>query len=123
MRLAKIMSFEQFAAQECASRQRLGDAGLHNPAGHISRRTWKAIVERQAERDRQLVERRSELREEFRRLVAEGHIIEPTADQRLEATSKGEGERAAAARRILAKKEALRAGRPGPTPPPHPEGH
>lgn len=104
MRLAKIMSFEQFAAQECASRQGFGDAGLHRSGSNIPRRTWKRMVERQALLDRELAERRLELRAEFQRLIDEGHVIEPTADQRLEAAAEGETPRAAAARRILAKK-------------------
>lgn len=108
MRLAKIMSFEQFAAQMCASRQDFGDAGLHRSASHISRRTWESMVDAQARKDNELAERRVELRAEYQRLVAEGHIIEPTPEHRLTEAAKGETAQAAAARRILAKRESLR---------------
>lgn len=108
MPFAKIMSFEQFAAQSGAAGC-FGDPGLHNPAGHIPSTTWKRLVERQARLDEALADRRGELRAEYKRLVAEGHIIEPDSQQRLEAAAEGESAQAAAARRILAKKAARKA--------------
>lgn len=104
----KIMDFEQFAASRGASRLDFGDAGLHNPAGHIPERTWKRMRDAQAARDANLAARRADLYREFEALKASGEIREPTSDERLAATAEGEGPAAEAARRVIEKRKARR---------------
>lgn len=100
---AKIMSFEQFAAENGASRQGFGDATLHSPAVHMPKSTWKRLLARQAAKDDELSQKREELRAEFRKLVADGHIIEPALEDRLISAAAWDGPRGESAKRVLAR--------------------
>lgn len=105
----KVMDFETFAALHGASRQAVGDAGLHNPAGHMPASTWRRWIADQVKRDEDWFRRREELRAEFAAAVARGEIREPTGLERLHANASGDPENPSvqAARRILAKREAM----------------
>lgn len=97
------LDFESFAAARGASRLSIGDAGLHNPAGHMPASNWRRLLDLQAKKDATLLGRRAELRVEYNALVMAGEIRPLTRRERLRARADGEGPAAEAARRLLAK--------------------
>lgn len=102
----KVMTFEQFASMNGASRQSIGEAALHMSSHHKSHNTHHKQVIDQAKKDGELILRRDELRNEFNRLVDAGEIREPTRTEVLIAKARGNQDRAdnQAARRILIKR-------------------
>lgn len=102
----QVMDFDTFATQRGASFADFGDAGAHSPAGHMPKSNWRRLMKALAERDEELAQRRSELREEYQRLVAEGKVRPPSHIERLLVIANGHEDRAQthAARRALAKR-------------------
>ena len=102
----KIMDFETFATQRGASFADYGDAGAHSPAGHMPKSNWRRAMQAMAEHNAELAQRRSEVWEEYQRLVSEGKVRPPTHIERLIEAANGHEDRAQthAARRLLAKR-------------------
>jgi len=100
----KVVSEESYLAQKGAGRQGIGDPALHKNIGQG--RQKKKLVERQAEKDRELLIKRGELRKEYKEKVERGEIRPPTTTERLLETAQGmpELEATKAARRLLEKK-------------------
>jgi hypothetical protein len=103
--MSEALTFEDFAARHGASRQLYGDAGLHNPAAHMPRSTWKRLVEKQAAADSALQARRDALYREYVAAEERGEIRPPSRRERLEACAAGNPDRedVQACRRLLAK--------------------
>ena len=80
-----------------------GDAGNHSPRAHISGRANRAISKRMIDLAHALMIRRAELREQYRKELAEGTIREPTAIEHRIKTARGhpDNEATMAARRLL----------------------
>lgn len=99
------MTEEQYLTANGASRADMGDAGLHRSSAGMSPKTWRRLVEQQAERDRELEARRATLRAEYWRKVSAGEITPPGRTQRLLRAAAGhpDNESTQAARRLLAK--------------------
>jgi hypothetical protein len=99
-----IIDEETYLAQHGASRQDIGDAALHKniPEGKIR----KKLIEEQATKDRALIKKREQLREEYKKKIESGEIRPPTRKESLIATANGHPDNAAvqAARRILEKR-------------------
>jgi hypothetical protein len=102
----QVIDFETFAAMRGASFADFGDAGAHSPAGHMPKSNWRRLMKALAEQNAELAKRRSELREEYQRLVAEGKVRPPSRIEELLAIANGHEDRAQthAARRVLAKR-------------------
>mgnify|MGYP001290364060 CR=1 FL=1 len=102
----QVIDFETFAAMRGASRLDYCDDGAVSPAGHMPKSNWRRQMRTIAERNADLAQRRSELREEYQRLVAEGKVRPPTRIERLIEAANGHEDRAQthAARRVLAKR-------------------
>jgi hypothetical protein len=101
-----VRDFEQWAAMQGASRQDIGDAGLHRNTRADSPRVWNRKLKQQAVKDAALVERRVALREQYRQLLASGELREMTKFERLEFTAAGhpDNPNVQAARRLLEKR-------------------
>lgn len=104
--LPQVIDFETFAAQRGASRLDYCEDGVVSPAGHMPRANWRRVMRTVAERSADLFRRRSELWEEYQRLMAEGKVRPPTRIERLIEVANGHEDRAQthAARRVLAKR-------------------
>jgi len=102
----QVIDFETFATQHDASFADFGDAGAHSPAGHMPKSNWRRLMKALAEQNAELAKRRSELWEEYQRLVAEGKVRPPSRIERLLEAANGHEDRAQthAARRVLAKR-------------------
>ena len=100
------MDEETYLSINGASRQDIGDSAFHKNKGNHSDKTWSKMLNAQAEKDRSLIAKRSELREEYWQKVKKGEIRELTRNERLIATAKGnpDNECTIAARRLLDKK-------------------
>ena len=79
----KILTEEQYLSQNGACRQCIGDPALHKNRGAMSDKTWSNIVDAQAEKDYQLIERRRLLRIEYQQKVANGELRPPTRTEQL----------------------------------------
>jgi hypothetical protein len=101
-----VITYEQFAAMNGAARGDIGDAALHNPAGHMPRRTWKRFVALQAAKDHQVISRRAQLQVEYDQRVAAGEFRPPTGKEQTIATARGhdDNDSVQAARRICARR-------------------
>lgn len=99
----RIMTEEDYLAIHGAGRQEMGESALHKNKGNNSDKVWKKLVERQAAKDRELCDRRQQLREEYYDLVLKGEIRQPTRFERLIAIANGHPDNASvqAARTIL----------------------
>lgn len=102
----QVIDFETFATMRGASRLDYCHDGAISPAGHMPRANWRRVMRTVAERNAELSQRRSELREEYQRLVAEGKVRPPSRIERLIEAANGHEDRAQthAARRVLAKR-------------------
>ena len=102
----QVIDFETFATMRGASFADYGDAGAHSPAGHMPKSNWRRLMQALAESNAELAQRRSELREEYQRLVAEGKVRPPSRIEELLVIANGHEDRAQthAARRVLAKR-------------------
>ena len=102
----QVIDFETFATMRGASRLDYCEDGAVSPAGHMPKSNWRRQMKTRAERNAELAKRRSELWEEYQRLVAEGKIRPPTRIERLIEAANGHEDRAQthAARRVLAKR-------------------
>ena len=100
----KIIGEEDYLSLNGASKASLGDAGLHKANTRISKKQWNRLIDAQSKRDEKLLERREELRKEYREKVNSGEIRPPTRLEKLKAMSSGhpDNESVRAARRILA---------------------
>ena len=100
-----VITEEDYLAINGASRQDFGDSALHKNKGNNSDKQWSKLVDAQAEKDRKLMEKRQELREEFQEKVENGELREPTRLERLVSTANGpyDTEARQAARAVLAK--------------------
>lgn len=103
----KVMDFEQYAAARGASRQDIGDAGMHSPRGHVSKAANRAADRVEEKRNAQLIAKRAALHVEYGEAVARGEIRPPTSKERLEATAAGHPDNPSvqAAQRALARRE------------------
>ena len=102
----QVIDFETFATLRGASRLDYCEDGAVSPAGHMPKSNWRRVMRTLAERSAELTRRRSELWEEYQRLVAEGKIRPPSHIERLLVIANGHEDRAQthAARRLLAKR-------------------
>ena len=100
------MDEETYLSINGASRLGIGDSAFHKNKGSNSDKTWSKMIDTQVEKDRTLIIRREELRKEFWQKVENGELREPTRNERLIATAKGnpDNECVIAARRLLEKK-------------------
>ena len=100
------MDEETYLSINGASRQDIGDSAFHKNKGNNSDKTWSKMINAQAEKDRKLIVRREELREEYWRKVKNGEIRELTRNEKLIVTANGhiDNECTIAARRLLDKK-------------------
>lgn len=103
----KVMTFEQYAASQGASRQDYGDAGLHKTNARLSKKQWGRKVEAQRRRDAELYRRREELYEAYQDMVRSGDVRPPSRLERLRSTASGhpDNESTRAAKRLLKKME------------------
>lgn len=101
-----VLTYEQFATMNGASRQDIGDAAFHNPAGHMPVSTWRRMVAQQAAKDRALIVRRAELQIEYDAKVAAGEIRPPSHREQTIARARGheDNDSVQAARRICARR-------------------
>jgi len=101
----RVLTFDEFAAENGASRQSIGEAGLHNPAGHMPKSTWRRMIHAQALKDNEIMARRDQLRIEFNAAVESGEIREPTYVETLVRNAAGHPDKAStqSAQRILAR--------------------
>lgn len=102
----QAIDFEAFAAMRGASRLDYCEDGAASPAGHMPKRNWWRQMRAIAERNAELAKRRSELWEEYQRLVAEGKVRPPSRIEVLLAIANGHDDKPQthAARRALAKR-------------------
>ena len=100
------MDVETYLSISGASRQDIGDSAFHKNKGSHSNKTWSKMINAQAEKDRRLIIRREELRKEYWQKIENGEFRQPTRNERLIATAKGnpDNECVIAARRLLEKK-------------------
>jgi len=98
-----VMDEETYLSINGADRQDIGDSALHKnlPYGKVRDR----ILDRQAKKDTELIEKRDRLRKEYREKIDRGELREPTRFEKLVNTAHGMSEKEAvqAARRILKK--------------------
>ena len=101
-----VMDEETYLSIKGASRQDIGDSAFHKNKGNNSDKTWSKMIDAQAEKDRCLIIRREELRQEYWHKIENGEFRQPTRNERLIATAKGnpDNECVIAARRLLEKK-------------------
>jgi hypothetical protein len=97
-----ILSEEEYLSINGASRQGIGDCALHK---NIKENQKQELVERQAQKDRELLDRRETLRKEYQLKLEAGEVRPPTRTERLIMTANGHDDRGdvKAARRILEK--------------------
>jgi hypothetical protein len=102
----KVMTFEEFAAVNGASRLGIGEAALHRSSNAKSATVHRKQVIAQFEKDAQLIALRDQLRHEFDCLVANGEIREPSPLESLKARANGhpDNQSTQAARRLLIKR-------------------
>ncbi len=102
----QVIDFETFATRHGASRLDYCEDGAASPAGHMPKSNWRRLMQALAESNAELAQRRSELWEEYQRLVAEGKVRPPTRIEQLIEAANGHEDRAQthAARRVLAKR-------------------
>ena len=102
----EVIDFETFATQHGASRLDYCHDGTVSPAGHMPKANWRRVMKTVAECNAELAKRRSELREEYQRLVAVGKVRPPSRIEELLAIANGHEDKAQthAARRLLAKR-------------------
>lgn len=100
------MDVETYLSINGASRQNIGDSAFHKNKGSHSDKTWSKMTDAQSEKDRRLITKRAELREEYCRKVKNGELRTPTRNEKLIATANGnpDNECTIAARRLLEKK-------------------
>lgn len=100
----QVIDEETYLATNGAGRQEIGEAALHKniPEGRIRQR----LVDCQAEKDREILRKRNELRQEYKARVDAGEIRAHTRLERLISTAHGHSdlESTKAARRLLKKK-------------------
>lgn len=103
----QIITEEQYLSQNGACRQDIGDPALHKNRGAMSDKTWASIVDAQANKDWELIERRRVLRLEYQQKAANGELRPPTRTEQLVQIAKGnpEHESVQAARRLLEKRK------------------
>jgi hypothetical protein len=101
----KIIEEETYLSINGACRQDIGDAAFHKNKGNNSDKTWSKMVNAQAEKDRNLIKRREELRKEYWEKVNTGELRPPTRFEKLISIANGhpDNESVIAARRILDK--------------------
>lgn len=102
----QVIDFETFATMRGGSRLDYCHDGAVSPAGHMPKANWRRVMQTVAERNAELTRRRSELWEEYQRLVAEGKVRPPSRIEELLVIANGHEDRAQthAARRVLAKR-------------------
>ena len=101
-----IIEEETYLAMNGASRQSIGDSALHKNKGSNSDKTWRKIVDAQAQKDAFLCARREVLREEYAQMIAKGAIRLPTRMEKLISSANGhpDNESVMASRRICEKR-------------------
>ena len=100
-----VIDEETFLTTNGASRLSIGESALHKNKGKNSDKIWKKIVDRQAAKDKMLIEKREQLRIEYQSLCDQGVIRSPSRIERLIETAQGhdDNEAVQAARRLLTK--------------------
>ena len=96
---------EIYLTQHGASRQDIGESALHKNKGNNSDKTWRKLVDRQAQKDAETIEKRNLLRSEYNKQIAEGKLRTPTRYEKLISTANGHEDNASthAARNVLSK--------------------
>lgn len=102
----QVIDFETFATMHGASRLDYCEDGAVSPAGHMPKSNWRRKMRTLAERNAELTQRRSELLEEYQRLVAEGKVRPLSRIEKLLVIANVNEDRPQthAARRVLAKR-------------------
>lgn len=97
-----VLTFEQFATRNGASRSDIGEAALHMSSARKSPRTHRRQVLTQARKDMILIARRAQLQREYDDLVRGGKIRQPTAREEVVSRANGhpDNQSVQAARRI-----------------------
>ena len=70
----QVMDEEVFLTVNGASRFSIGESALHKNRGKHSDKVWKQIVDRQANKDKELLAKREKLRIEYQSLCNNGLI-------------------------------------------------
>lgn len=101
-----IMDVETYLSIKGASRQDIGDCAFHKNKGSHSDKSWSKMLDAQSEKDRRLINKRAELREEYWQKVENGELRPLTRNEKLIATANGnpDNECVITARRLLEKK-------------------
>ena len=104
----QVIDEETYLAIHGAGRGEIGESALHMNRTK-SENTWKKYVEAQAEKDREILAKRSKLRKEYQEKVKNGELRPPTRLESLIATAKGHPDNQAvqASRRILKRRLGL----------------
>ena len=101
-----VMDEETYLSINGASKLNIGDSAFHKNKGNNSDKTWSKMINAQSEKDRSLINKRAELREEYWQKVENGEFRPPTRNEKLISTANGnpDNECVIAARRLLEKK-------------------
>ena len=101
----KIMTFEQFATINGASRFDFSEPGMH-VRGHMSDTAHRRALRQQSETSEALDARRDALRIKYQQCVDRGEIREPTQTERMIERANGHPDLQStqAARRVLARR-------------------
>ncbi len=105
---ARLMDFEQYAAQHGASKLDYGEAGLHQKGINVAHSTHQRGVKAEGARNAALASKRDELQKKYEAEITAGTVRAPSGQEKMELTAQGHPDNAAtqAARRVLAKRAA-----------------
>lgn len=111
----RLMTFDEYSRSKGIPSFPPADSGLTSPSGRVSGATERSAERRRASELADWQQKRDALKKEYDEAVARGEI-NPQSDERAEIISRGEGERAQAAKRALEKRKKRRtAAQPEPS--------
>ena len=100
----QALTFDEYAAQRGVSRTAPSFPESHRAAGGVSKPTVKAKAAQISQALSEWQQKRNALKAEYDAAMQRGEIKQPDRLSKLEQTAQGEGEAAAAAQRLLAKR-------------------
>ncbi len=108
----EIMTEEEFLTKNGASAYDMCEPGLHKANTRMSKGQWNRLCKNHLESMDDLIDRREELREEYKNKVLNGEIRPPNRKEKLLADASGheDNESTWAARRILQKRYGITIG-------------
>lgn len=107
-REVRVISEEQYLTENGACRQDIGDSALHKNRGKNSDKVWSKIVDNQARKDKDIIEKREYLRTEYKHLCDIGELRPPTRIEILFQNANGSEElESTIAARILLEKRGI----------------